>query len=192
VHDVKADQSTVRMSERFRHGGKYREAERLPEAYGGLIGLHDCVELHRRKPILRCDLEHAVGQGTSHTSTGCGRRHHEACVGDVATGSGLIRMDFSGSYDRTFIDGDEHSTAGFAHPPSSRRVFTSIGRPAVGVACGEDLLHESPDDGPIRIDDITDLHSGILTVTPGRAPSTLERVPLMDMTTCPKPAPLAA
>jgi hypothetical protein len=61
VHDVKADQPTVRMSESCRHGGKNREAERLPEANCMLIGLHNSVELHRCIPILRCDFEYAAG-----------------------------------------------------------------------------------------------------------------------------------
>jgi hypothetical protein len=71
------------MSERFRDGGENGEAERLPQANCVLIGFHDSVELHRRIPILGCNFEDAAGQGTSNTPAGCGRRHHEACVGDM-------------------------------------------------------------------------------------------------------------
>ena len=156
------------MSKRFRHGGQNREAERLPQPNCVLVGLHDSVELHRRVPFLRCDFEDMVGQGASNTSAGCGPRHHEACVGDMTAGSWLIVVKFGGSYDCTILDSDEYSPAGLAHPPRSCRFFTGIGRPAVGVAGGKDRLHESPDGGPIRIDDIADLHFGILAVMPGR------------------------
>ena len=81
--------------------------------------------------------------------------------------SWLIRMKLGSSDDCTIVDGDEYPTAGFAHPPRSCRVFAGVGRPAVGVAGGNDLLQESPDGGPIRIDDFADLHFGILTVVPG-------------------------
>ena len=131
---------------------------------GVLIGFHDSIELHRRIPILCRYFEDVVGQSTSHTSAGCGRAHHETCVGDMAAGSWLIWMHFGGSYDCTVINGDEYSTAGLVHPPGSCRFFTGVCRPAVGVAGVKDLLHESPDGGPIRIDDIADLHFGILTV----------------------------
>jgi hypothetical protein len=49
--------------------------------------------------------------------------------------------------------GDKDPTAGL---PSTTLVplATGVGRPAVGVAGGNDLLHEFPDSGPIRIDDI--------------------------------------
>ena len=72
-------------------------------------------------------------------------------------------MKLGGSHDCTIVDGDEHPTAGLAQPPCSCRVFAGVGRPAVSVAGGKDLPHESPDAGPIRIDDIADLHFGILT-----------------------------
>jgi hypothetical protein len=81
----------------------------------------------------------------------------------MAASGWLIRMKLGGSHGRTVVDGDEHPTAGLAQPPCSRRVFTGVGRPAVGIAGGKDLLHESPDGGPIRIDGIADLHFGILT-----------------------------
>jgi hypothetical protein len=75
-------------------------------------------------------------------------------------------MKLSGSHDCTIGDGDEHPAAGLAHPPRSCCFFTGVARPAVGVAGGNDLLHESPDGGPIRVDDIADLHFGILAVLP--------------------------
>jgi hypothetical protein len=109
-----------------------------------------------------------VGQGTSDTPAARCRRHHEACVGDMTASSRLIRMKLGGSHDCTIVDRDEYPTAGLAHPPRSCRVFSGVGRPAVGVAGGNDLLQESPHGGPIRIDDIADLHFGILTVAPGR------------------------
>jgi hypothetical protein len=156
------------MSESFRDGGENREAERLPQPDCVLVGLDNSVELHRRVPIIRRDFEDPLGEGTSDTPSGCGRRHHEACVGDMTASSWLIRMKLGGSNDCTIVDGDEYPTAGFAHPLRSCRVFAGVGRPAVGVAGGTDLLQESPDGGPIRIDDFADLHFGILTVVPGR------------------------
>jgi hypothetical protein len=91
------------------------------------------------------------------------------------TASGwLIRMQLGGPYDCTIIDSYQYPTAGFAHPPRSCRVFTGVGRPTVGVASGNDLLQESPDGGPIRIDDIADLHLGILTAVRGRLLRTLD------------------
>ena len=156
------------MSEGFRHGSENGEAERLPKPDCVLVGLHDSVELHRRVPFLRRDFEDAVGQGTADTSAGCGRRHHEACVSDMTAGSWLIGVKLGGSYDCTILDSDEYSPAGLAHPPRSCRFFAGIGRPAIGVAGGKYRPHESPDGGPIRIDDIADLHFGILAVVPGR------------------------
>jgi hypothetical protein len=92
----------------------------------------------------------------------------------MPAGSWLIRMEFGCSYDCTFINGDEHPTAGLVHPPGSCRFFTGVARPAVRVSGGKDLLHECPDGGPIRIDNITDLHFGILTVVPGPSTATFE------------------
>src|SRR4029453_12178355 len=105
----------------------------MPQGYGVPNGLYGSVELHRRIPILRCDFEDAVGQGTSDTSASGGGGHHEACVGDMPAGSWLIRMEFGGSYDCTFINGDEHPTTGLVHPPGSCRFFTGVSRPAVRV-----------------------------------------------------------
>ena len=75
MHDVKADEPTVRMFESFRDGGENREAKRLPQADCVLVGLSDSVELHSRVPILRRDFENAMGKGTPETPAGCGRRH---------------------------------------------------------------------------------------------------------------------
>jgi hypothetical protein len=84
-------------------------------------------------------------------------------------------MKLGGSHDCTIVDGDEYATAGLAHPPPSCRLFAGIRRPAVGVAGGNNLLQESPDGGPVRIDGIADLHLGILTVVGRRVLPTLDR-----------------
>jgi hypothetical protein len=75
----------------------------------------------------------------------------------------LIRVKLGGSHHRTILDGDEDLPTGLAHPPRSRCFFSGIGRPTVGVASGKDRLYEPPDRGPIRVDDIADLHLSILT-----------------------------
>src|SRR5215207_3661533 len=107
------------MFESLRDGGENPEAERLPQADGVLVGLDNSVELHRRVSILSRDFEDALGQGTSDTSAGCCRRHHEACISDMTASSWLIRMELGGSHDYTIIDGDENPTAGLAEPPCS-------------------------------------------------------------------------
>jgi hypothetical protein len=86
----------------------------------------------------------------------------------MTASSWLIRMKLGGSHDCTIVHSDKYATSGLAHPPRSCRVFSGVGRPAVGVAGGNDLLQESPHGGPIGIDDIADLHFGILTVAPGQ------------------------
>jgi hypothetical protein len=175
VHDVKADQPAVRMLERFRNGGENRETERLPQTYCVLVGLDDSIELHRRVAILRRDFEAALSQGTSNTPTGRSRRHHEACIGDMTPRTWLIGMKLGTADDCTVIDGDEHPTAGLAHPPCSCRSLSRVGRPAVGVAGYDDLPQKSPNGGPIRIDGITDVHLGILTVAASGSPARRDR-----------------
>jgi hypothetical protein len=114
VHDVKTDEPTVRMSECFWDGRENPEAERLPQADRMLVRFDDSVELYRRVPILRRDYEYAVGQGRSDAPAGCGRRDHEACIGDMTASSWLIRMKLGGSHDCSIVDGDEYPAAGLA------------------------------------------------------------------------------
>ena len=82
-------------------------------------------------------------------------------------------MKLGDSQDCTVVDRDKDPTAGL---PSTTLVplATDVGRPAVGVAGDNDLLHEFPHSGPIRIDDIRISTFGILTAVQAEhcAPST--------------------
>jgi hypothetical protein len=97
----------------------------------------------------------------------------------TASSSWLIRMKLGDSQDCTVVDRDKDPTAGL---PSTTLVplATGVGRPAVGVAGDNDLLHEFPDSGPIRIDDIRISTFGILTAVAGRALRAFDRFQLCN------------
>jgi hypothetical protein len=71
----------------------------------------------------------------------------------MTASSWLIRMRLGGSQDCTIVDGNKDPTAGL---PSTTLVplATGVGRANSRCRHGNDLLHEFPDSGPIRIDDI--------------------------------------
>src|SRR4051794_23887680 len=77
-HDVQPDVAVVAVVERAGDGADDLEAERLPEMYGGLVGLDDRVELDAAEACVLRPGQHVVAERPPDSATPRCRVDHEA------------------------------------------------------------------------------------------------------------------
>ena len=133
-----------------------REAHRLPQADGALVGRDHEIELHGAEAACLRAHERVYAHRPRDAASRCARRDHVAAIGDMRPAARIVRAQIIGADYLAILNRDVHLVLR-SKPVGERSIPLHVARQRVGLAGADDRFEDAPDRllvfGTCRADD---------------------------------------
>lgn len=138
------------------------KSERLIQPHSHIIRFHDGIELHGSVVLLSCPSESVFAERPAHPSAPSSTGNHETCRGDVRTLPRTIRPHFRCTQQGWAVADDDREPWSMFYPDFPGLFREPARIVGVGFASHHDFLKNGPDQRPICMLVLTNLHAGII------------------------------